>query len=235
MVIRMGKIIVIEGTDCSGKETQTRLLKEYLQNNGVSVGTMSYPQYHTPTGRIIGGPLLGKTAICETWFDDPMNLDSKVASLLYAADRRASLPELQKLIRTNDIVILDRYVYSNMAHQGSKIPDPKKREELYHFLEELEFKLLELPKPDNVFFLYLPNEAAEQLRSHRPEVLDESEKNKQHQINSEAVFVELAELYHFQTINCVDADGQVKSIEEIHREIVGETRKLVLPGLRFKK
>lgn len=82
-----GKIIVIEGTDCSGKETQSKKLIERLNKEGIKTEYFSFPQYNTPTGRIVGGPYLGKSYICECWFPEgAINVDPKVASLYYAAD-----------------------------------------------------------------------------------------------------------------------------------------------------
>ena len=81
-------LIVIEGTDCSGKETQSKALEEHLTSIGRKVKTFSFPMYDTPTGKIIGGPYLGKKQICEGWFPEGApNVDAKVSSLLYALDR----------------------------------------------------------------------------------------------------------------------------------------------------
>ncbi len=223
----MGKIIVIEGTDCSGKETQSKLLKSYLEQNGIKVATFSYPQYNTPTGKIIGGPLLGKPSICPSWFNNYVEVDSKVASLYFAADRRASLPVLKELINNNEIVIIDRYIYSNMGHQGSKIEDKEERLKMYKFLETLEFDLLELPRPDLVIFLYLPYFYGEELKKNRVETLDEAEKSQTHQIKSERTYLELTELYDFKKIDCF-TNGTVKTREEINKEVISHVKKLTL-------
>jgi len=223
----MGKIIVIEGTDCSGKETQSKLLKSYLEQNGIKVATFSYPQYNTPTGKIIGGPLLGKPSICSSWFNNYVEVDSKVASLYFAADRRASLPVLKELINNNEIVIIDRYIYSNMGHQGSKIEDKEERLKMYKFLETLEFDLLELPRPDLVIFLYLPYSYGEELKKNRLETLDEAEKSQTHQIKSERTYLELTELYGFEKIDCF-TNGTVKTREEINKEVISHVKKLTL-------
>ena len=223
----MGKIIVIEGTDCSGKETQSKLLKNHLEQNGIKVATFSYPQYNTPTGKIIGGPLLGKPSICPSWFNNYVEVDSKVASLYFAADRRASLPVLKELISNNEIVIIDRYIYSNMGHQGSKIEDKEERLKMYKFLETLEFDLLELPRPDLVIFLYLPYSYGEELKKNRVETLDEAEKSQTHQIKSERTYLELTELYGFEKIDCF-TNGTVKTREEINKEVISHVKKLTL-------
>ncbi len=223
----MGKIIVIEGTDCSGKETQSKLLKSYLEQNGIKVATFSYPQYNTPTGKIIGCPLLGKPSICPSWFNNYVEVDSKVASLYFAADRRASLPVLKELINNNEIVIIDRYIYSNMGHQGSKIEDKEERLKMYKFLETLEFDLLELPRPDLVIFLYLPYSYGEELKKNRVETLDEAEKSQTHQIKSERTYLELTEIYGFEKIDCF-TNGTVKTREEINKEVILHVKKLTL-------
>lgn len=223
----MGKIIVIEGTDCSGKETQSKLLKSYLEQNGIKVATFSYPQYNTPTGKIIGGPLLGKPSICPSWFDNYVDVDSKVASLYFAADRRASLPVLKELINNNEVIIIDRYIYSNMGHQGSKIEDKIERLKMYKFLETLEFDLLELPRPDLVIFLYLPYSYGEEIKKNRAEALDEAEKSQTHQIKSERTYLELTELYGFEKIDCFN-NGTVKTREEINKEVIAHVKKLTL-------
>lgn len=223
----MGKIIVIEGTDCSGKETQTKLLKEYLLKNNVKVANFCYPQYNTPTGRIIAGPLLGKPEYGETWFGDYGSLDGKVVSLYFAADRRESLPVLKELLNNNDVVIIDRYVYSNMGHQGSRLDTFEERKEMYKFLETLEFDLLGLPRPDLVLFLYLPYKYGMEIKKNRIEKLDEAEKNELHQIKSENTYLELAKLYNFEQINCVE-NGLVRTREDISKDVISKVKKLTL-------
>lgn len=222
----MGKILIIEGTDCSGKETQTKMLVERLKNENYNVGTLDFPQYSSPTGRIIGGPYLGKPEICEGWFKQGANeVDPKVASLYYAADRRYHLDTILNLKKENDILVLDRYVYSNMAHQAGKIRDFYERHKMYRFLEKLEFELLSLPKPDKVVFLYMPLEGANILREGRGN-LDEHEKSLDNQINAINTYLELVELYGFDKINCMKNDT-IKSREEVHEEVYKLVKKMI--------
>lgn len=160
-----GKLIVIEGTDCSGKETQSKLLIEKLRNEGVQIDIYSFPSYETPTGKIIGGPYLGKDYICEGWFKEGASkVDPKVASLYYAADRKYNIYKINWLLENGINVILDRYVYSNMAHQAGKLDDKNERKAMYEWLDNLEFKLLELPKPDISVFLHMPLDKIEKLK-----------------------------------------------------------------------
>ena len=213
----MSKIIVIEGTDCSGKETQTKMIVNKLKRLGKKVVSFSFPMYDTPTGKIIGGPLLGKPEICGAWFEDPSNVDPKIASLYYAADRRFSLDTIREYIDKDYIIFLDRYTFSNMAHRGSRIKDKNERLKMFKWIEELEFNLLELPKPDLTIFLHMPYESACELKKNRKN-LDEVEKDKEYLTSSETTYLELAKIYDFKTIECVK-DNKIRSVEEISEDL----------------
>ena len=215
----MGKFIVIEGTDCSGKETQSKLLVEKLNNMGHKAIRLTFPNYDTPTGKIVGGPYLGKKEICECWFPEgAVNLDPKVASLYYAADRKYNEKEINKYLEEDYFVICDRYVSSNMAHQGSKIKNDEERFHMYEWIDKLEFWLLGLPKPDKTIFLHVPYTYAAQLKKNRLS-LDEHEMCEQHLKNSEVAYIELSELYNWKHINCIKDDA-IRSVENINAEII---------------
>lgn len=214
-----GKLIVIEGTDCSGKETQSNLLIEKLKNNGIRIEKFSFPNYNSPTGKIIGGPYLGKSYICEGWFNEGApNVDPKVSALYYAADRLYNIEKINFLLENGVNVILDRYIYSNMAHQGGKFKNLEKRKEMYNWLEKLEFDLLELPKPDISVFLHMPFECSISLKKNRSEALDQNEMDKDHLMSAETAFIELAEKYNFYTIECNEGE-RIKTIEEINNDL----------------
>ena len=214
-----GKLIVIEGTDCSGKETQSNLLLEKLLADNIAVEKKSFPMYDTPTGKIVGGPYLGKEYICDGWFDEgAVNVEPKVAALYYAADRRYNLPKINELLDQGINIILDRYVYSNMAHQGGKIYDMNERMNMYAWLDVLEFKLLELPKPDIAIFLHMPHEYALLLRREREEESDQHEKDSIYLKHAEEAYIELAQTYKWKTIECT-SDNNIKSREEISKEV----------------
>ena len=215
----MGKFIVIEGTDCSGKETQSKLLVQKLTDMGYKAVRVTFPKYDTPTGKIVGGPYLGKKEISECWFPEgAVNLDPKVACLYYAADRKYNIPEITKYLEDDYFVICDRYVSSNMAHQGSKIRDDEERFHMYEWIDKLEFWLLGLPKPDKTIFLHVPYTYAAELKKNR-ENLDEHEMNADHLKNSEAAYMELATLYNWKNINCIK-DNKIREIEDINEEIL---------------
>ena len=123
-------------------------------------------------------------------------------------------------------VILDRYVYSNMGHQGGKILDKDERFKMYEWLETLEFKLLELEVPDIRLFLHMPYDAALELRKGRLEEADQHEASKEHLINAENSYLEIAKKYNFKTIECVNENG-IRSIDEINDEIYNFVKKKV--------
>ena len=214
-----GKLIVIEGTDCSGKETQSNLLIEKLSNDGIRIKKFSFPNYNSPTGKIIGGPYLGKSYICDGWFPEGApNVDPKVSALYYAADRLYNIDKIKFLLDNGVNIILDRYTYSNMAHQGGKISDKDERYRMYDWLDNLEFNLLELPRPDIGVFLHMPFEFSLSLKKNREEDLDQNEKDKNHLLNAETAYIELAQKYNFYTIECNDND-RIKSIDEINKDL----------------
>lgn len=221
-----GKIIVVEGTDCSGKETQTSLLVQRLRREGRNIERLSFPDYDTPTGRIVGGPYLGKEHIGECFFTEgAVNVDPKVAALYYAADRRYNRDKILKLLDDGVDVVLDRYVESNMGHQGGKLFDKEERLKLYEDLENLEYGFLELPRPDLTIFLYVPYKKVAELRSGRREPADQHESNPIHIRNAEKAYLELAELHDYKKIDCVDKKGKLRDILDIQEDIYKEVAK----------
>lgn len=213
-----GELITIEGTDCSGKGTQTDLLLERLTNEGYKVCKLSFPMYDTPTGKIVGGPYLGKQSICAGFFNEgAANVNAKVSSLYFAADRYYNSNKIREALKENDVVILDRYTGSNMAHQGGKIEDYNERMKMYKWLDSLEYGLLELPKPNLTIFLYMPHKYAEILKKGRSEI-DEHESNEKHLINAEKAYMEIANMYNYDTINCIK-NNSIRTREDINNEV----------------
>ena len=197
-----GKIIVIEGTDCSGKETQTSLLVQRLRKEGKRIERFSFPNYESPTGRIIGGSFLGKDYIGRCVFPEgPAEVDPKVSVLYYAADRRYNISKIKEYLDSGIDVILDRYVESNMACQGGKILDKEERFKMYEELDRLEYGFLELPRPDLTILLYMPYEKSKELRRGRIEESDLVESSPIYLKNSERAYLELAELHNYKKVD----------------------------------
>lgn len=220
-----GKIIVIEGTDCSGKETQSKLLKERLEKAGRKVACISFPMYDTPTGKIIGACLLGKPEISHKYlkeehcfFKDGGVQDSLTALCYYAADRRYNLPTINKYLEEGYTLIIDRYVPSNMAHRGGMLEVKEERLKMYKKIETLEYEILELPRPDHVILLYMPHEYTKILKNKRNEEADEVEKNEEYQRRSEEAYLELAAIYNFDIVNCIK-DEKIRTTADIHEEV----------------
>lgn len=213
----MNKIITIEGTDCSGKQTQSDLLLERLKKDGYKLFKTSFPQYETPTGRIIGECLLGKGREHSYFPENITTVNPKVVGLYYAADRLYNIDKINEALKDSN-VILDRYVDSNLAHQGGKIKDKEKREEIYKFFEALEHEFLKLPKPDIKILLFMPHEYSLILRKNRSEALDEVERNEEHLKSSEIAYLEIAQRHNYKIINCVE-NGNIRTIEDINNEL----------------
>ncbi|MBQ9019418.1 MAG: thymidylate kinase [Bacilli bacterium] len=214
----MGKIIVIEGTDCSGKETQSKLLEKRLNDSGKKCIRFEFPMYDTPTGKIVGGSYLGKEEIGNSVFPEgAVNVSPMVVSLYYAADRKYNLPKIEEYLKKDYYVLLDRYTTSNMAHQGSKIKDKDERFVMYQWIDKLEYWLLQLPKPDMTIFLHVPYEYTLELRKNRTSI-DEHEKSIDHLRQAEEAYVELASLYNWNTIECIKNE-KLRTVEDINDEI----------------
>lgn len=214
----MGKLILIEGTDCSGKQTQSDLLLKKLIEAGKKVVKVSFPMYDTPTGKIVGGPYLGKESICSGWFKEGANnVSAKVASLYYAADRLYNIDKINDYLKKDYIVLLDRYVTSNMAHQAGKIKNKEERLKMFKWIEQLEYGLLELPEPDIKIFLHMPYEYSKMLQKNRGE-LDELETSEENLRNAENTYLEMVELYNFYQIECVK-NNIIRTIEDISEEV----------------
>ncbi len=225
----MGKLIVIEGSDGSGKETQTRLLYEYLEAQGRRVRRVSYPNYDSPSSALV------KMYLGSEFGPDAYAVNAYVASSFYAVDRFASYLKEWKAFYESEgdgagepIVICDRYVTSNMLHQASKLDS---LEEKLAFLDwEYDFEYVKggLPVPDCVFFLDVKPEVSLRLMKDRANKITHGARKDIHEADpgflekSYANSVILAERYGWERIECCDKDGNLRSIEEIHEMIRGK-------------
>lgn len=230
--MKQGKLIVIEGTDCSGKETQSSRLVERLEKDGEKVVRISYPMYDTPTGKIVGACLLGKPAMCGEFLKEDKGffpegggeIDSLTAICYYTADRRYNLPILEKYLSEGYIVIADRYVTSNMAHRGGMLASKDERRKIYQKIDMLEYEIMELPRPDQVILLYMPYAYSLELKKGRDEALDEAERDINYALLGEKAYLELANIYGYDIVNCVQNDT-VRRIEDINDDVYKLVRK----------
>jgi len=216
-----GKLIVIDGTDGSGKETQVKLLAEYVRSIGRTVKTIDFPRYGDNfMGGFLGECLRGK-------YGNFLNIDPHIVSVVYAADRFESKMVLEKWLKNGYIVVADRYVSANQIHQGGKITATRARIRFLRWLEILEFRIFGLPKPDVVVYLDVPSVLSQQLLQKDGKILDMAEKDQIYQENSRksAMWVQ-KNIPGWKKISC-SKNGQMKSRQAIHQEIVVVVEKII--------
>ena len=209
-----GLFIVLDGTDGSGKATQTRLLVEHLLGSGISVETIDFPRYKDN--------LLGKLIreCLDGLHGDFIAMDPKVASVLYAGDRHESRPLIQGWLDAGKVVIADRYVSSNQIHQGGKIRDEEARERFLAWLDELEFGAFKLPRPDMIVYLNVPVDVSMKMARDRAiakgESPDKAEIDTKHQRESqESALSIVRRLNNWIKVDCAP-EGKLLSPEAIH-------------------
>jgi len=212
----MGKLIVIEGTDGSGKSTQFRLLSEYLQQENVPFKRIVFPRYDQESSALIRMYLGGQFGSA------PSDVNACAASAFYAVDRYASYKmDWGKWYEDGGVVISDRYTTSNAVHQASKVA-PAQRDEFLHWLYDFEYDKLGLPRPDLIIYLDVPTDFTEKLLRHREQ--DTNTKADIHEQDTAYLATcresgrAAAAYYGWQVISCV-RDGKMRSIEDIHQEI----------------
>ena len=214
-------IIVIEGTDGSGKQTQTKLLYDFLLSDGKNVRKLSFPNYESDSSFFVKKYLNGELGDLNT-------LTPKECSTFFAIDRMLTMKEYKEFVSNGGILLLDRYVTSNMLHQASKIDEREEREEFLSWLEKFEYEDLGLPKPDITFFLDLKPEISKKLRESRGVLKVGGEKDI-HEADAEYMKkcyergIKLAVQKNWKIIKCYEND-EILTIEEIHEKI----KKIVL-------
>jgi len=210
-----GKLIVFEGIDGSGKETQFRLFIDLLSNLNIKYKTYDFPQYDkTASGMAIKMVLRGELGV------DPVDFPIKGLALYYALDRHAVAQEIRKILKMGYAVILNRYSTSNQGHQTWKFKTKKQREEFLSWLNDLEHNKLKIPKEDIVIFLDLSLKNAIKLIKMRDKT-DRVELNQEYLRNSLDMYRSLAKKYpHWIRVNCEDEKGNLLSPKKIHRKLV---------------
>ena len=212
----MGKLIVFEGTDGTGKSTQFALLTRRLQNEGVPFRRLQFPQYLEPSSALIRMYLNGEFG------ENPNDVNAYAASTFYAVDRYASYQRVWKNdYAAGGLILSDRYTTSNAVHQGGKLEE-KDREAFFSWLYDLEFNRMGLPKPDLVLWLDMPVEIAETLMRKRESdtgtKADIHERDDGYLHKCREVARQAASYFGLTAVSCV-RDGRLRSIEDIHEEL----------------
>ncbi len=222
----MAFLIDIEGSDGCGKETQSKLLCEELRNMGYEVVLQSFPSYDS----ISSGPV--QMYLRGDFGDKTTCLNSYEASALYAVDRLCTMKMLEKTLGPKTIVVLDRYVQSNMMYQACKFDDQKQREEFLDWVDDHEFIKLGLPRPDLVLFLNVPiatsiklMKAREQLKIHA--VKDIHEKDIAYLTKAYNCAKGLIQKFGWKKVPCTDKNGDLKSREDIHEAVMKVVKKSI--------
>ena len=212
----MGKLIVIEGTDGSGKSTQFRLLTDRLESEQVKFQKLVFPQYSEPSSALIRMYLGGEFG------KSPSDVNAYAASAFYSVDRYASYRKVWgKWYEEGGLVVSDRYTTSNAVHQASKEPEDK-REDFLNWLYDFEYDKLGLPRPDLVIYLDVPTDFTEKMLRHRESETnthaDIHEQDMQYLATCRRMGRAAAEHYGWTVIRCV-RNGAMRSMEDIHEEI----------------
>ena len=218
----MGKLIVIEGTDGSGKSTQFRLLSERLEQEGISFKHLVFPRYSEESSALIRMYLGGQFG------SNPSDVNAYAASSFYAVDRYASYKmDWGTWYEQGGLVLSDRYTTSNAVHQASKEPE-ENRKAFWSWLYDFEYDKLGLPQPDLIIYLDVPTDFTEKLMRGRESATgtkaDIHEKDMQYLATCRQTGRSAAEFYGWTVISCVK-DGQMRTIEDIHQEIYRHVQK----------
>ena len=212
----MGKLIVIEGTDGSGKSTQFRLLTDRLEREGRAFQQLEFPQYSEPSSALIKMYLGGEFGT------KPSDVNAYAASTFYAVDRYASYKKVWgQWYENGGLVLSARYTTSNAVHQASKEPE-EKQQDFLGWLYEFEYEKMGLPRPDLVIYLDVPTDFTEKMMRAREAATNTSadihEQDLDYLATCRRTGKAAAAYYGWTVINCVK-DDQMRSIEDIHEEI----------------
>ncbi len=198
-----GKLIAVEGIDGSGKRTQVGLLTLTLKARGYSVFSIDFPQYDSWFGKMVGQFLNGDLGPLES-------VDPHFTALLYAGDRFEAKPKLEAALNNGQIVLADRYVGSNLAHQTARVP-PAQRSAFLEWIEHLEYDIYGLPRENLILYLRVPPLEAQRLvarksaRSYTSSQKDLLEASLRHLEDAAEMYDSLSRSGPWATIQCFDA------------------------------
>lgn len=210
---------MLEGTDGSGKSLQTQLLLDHLKSEDHDVEQISFPQYGKPSAFLVEQYLNGE-------FGTAQEVGPYRASILYAVDRFAAAPQIRQWLSQNKIVIANRYVASNMGHQGGKIKNVDERKKYFDWNYDLEYTILGIPKPDVNIILHVTPKISQELVDKKGDreylkgkKRDIHEDDLRHLADAEQAYLNIAKLYsEFDVIECVE-NNEILPPEHIHNLI----------------
>lgn len=212
-----GAFFVIDGTDGSGKATQTKRLVERLRSEGHDVETISFPQYGKPSCSLVEKYLAGD-------YGASTDVNARAASIFFAVDRYDASFQIRKWLAEGKVVVSDRYVGSNMAHQGQKMKSPGERSAYLAWNDDLEHNIFGIPRPTLNIVLSVPVDTAFAMaaKGAKEKVKVEGdihEADREHLRASIETYREIAQTFpSFQLVECAPT-GDLRTIEDIHEEI----------------
>ncbi len=226
--MKRGKFIVIDGTDGSGKATQTDLLVRTLKDNGYDVKIADFPQYGKKSAGLVEEYLNGKYGSAE-------EVGPHRASVFYACDRYGASFKIKKWLGGGKIVISNRYVTANMGHQGGKIKDSKEREKYFDWLYNLEYEIFKIPRPDLNIILHVDASVAQKLvdKKEKRDYIggakrDIHEDDLGHLRDAEKVYLEIAESFpDFTLIKCAK-NGDIMTRADINKLVWNVVKKVLI-------
>lgn len=229
--MKEGKFIVLDGTDGCGKATQANLLVDRLRVEGRSVFMLDFPRYGERSAALVEDYLNGE-------FGSAEDVGPYRASVFYACDRFVASAEARERIEDGEICISNRYVSANMGHQAGKISDSVERDKFLDWLEDLEYRIFKIPRPDCQILLYADPVIAQKLvdkKGYRDyvggEKRDIHEADINHLRNAAEAFLYCAEKYNWLVVNCT-RDGAMRTEADIHNEVYEIVKKQI--GSVFK-
>lgn len=226
----LGRLIAIEGIDGSGKHTQARLLEQSLKSKGFGVYATGFPQYDSWFGTMVGKYLNGE-------FGSLQAVDPHFSALLYAGDRFEAKSRIESCLKDGKIVLVDRYVASNLAHQVARAA-AEKRSEFLRWIEHLEYSIYGLPREDLILYLRVPPSQAQKLvaqkskRNYTRATHDLQENSLRHLEDAAEMYDMLSRSRPWATIQCYDAE---KSSLRVPEDIAAEVLSAVQPILEAMK
>ena len=222
-----GKLIVIDGVDGSGKGTQTKMLADTLKAEGYVFELTDFPQYGQKSAGLVEEYLNGKYG----------QVDPYKSSVFYAVDRFDASFKIRQWLDEGKIVISNRYVTASAGHQGGKIPNQAERIKYFKWLDNLEYNIFGIPKPDLNILLHVPAKVAQKLVDRKSKDLrkyaagkkrDLHEKDLKHLENAEKVFIEISRLFpNTKMVECVER-GVLLNPQQVHNKVWNLVRRVVL-------
>jgi len=223
----MAKLIAIEGIDGAGKGTQAGRLVTSLRDFGLRVDALQFPRYSATTfGSAIGDFLNGR-------FGALNEVHPQLAAVLYAGDRFESRPLLLSMLDQNDVVVLDRFVASNLAHQAAKLDGPE-RMALIEWIEKVEFDIFQLPRPDLTILIDMSSQMSRELvsrksaRDYTTREADLQESDLPYLERVRRCYMALAHSrVDWRTVHGLDESGKLRTIDDVAQDILNHTREIL--------